>query len=137
MIGASERLGIERGLVGKAIVGFMIFVVVAGVAAMDTGSILFARFRVASLAQQASFDAAGVFKNTRNRQQACATAEQDVREGDGLAKIPLPKGCVINTLTGAVTIIVRKTASTLVAKRLSFLRKFTKVQAIDTSPAPP
>ncbi len=133
MRGMRARLSGERGLVGKAFFVMLVFVVILGVAAADTGSILYTRYKMSNLAQEASFDAAAIYKSTRSTKQALQTAVNDVQETDPSAKL---KAFSVGA-NGEVTVTVAKKASTFAAKYIGFLKKYQHVEATYTSPAPP
>ena len=122
----------QRGIVGKLLVMWLAAVIVVGVATIDTVSILFTKFRVSDMASNAASEAANVWKTTKNQVQACDAAETSVEESDPDARIPL-NGCIINQQTGEVTITVRKTATTLLAGKLSFTKRFARPTATETN----
>ena len=128
---ARDRGG-QAGLVGKMIVIWLVVVGVLGITAIDTVSILFTKFRVSDMASNAASEAANVWKTTKNQVQACDAAETSVEESDPDARIPL-NGCIVNQQTGEVTITVRKTATTLVAGKLSFTKRFARPTATETN----
>jgi Flp pilus assembly protein TadG len=128
----SDRISSERGLVGKALVVLLIFVAVAVVAVIDGSAIFFAKLSVEDTAQQASFDAAQTFKDTRDVQEseraASATA---TAKGAKLVHFE------INKQTGEVTVTLAKKASTIVVQRFSFSRPWGLIKVMDTAEAPP
>lgn len=126
----------ERGLVGKALVITLLILAVLGVGALDAVSILSARYRTADAADRAAEETAYAYKQSRDLRGACQTAVETVEEANHTARIP-KGGCVIDPGTGDVTITVRETASTIVAKRVDALEDLTKVVATSTAaPAP-
>lgn len=130
MTDVGRRLRSERGLVGKAIVFALVLMVLLGVAAVDTGSILFTKFKVDDTAQQASFDAAVTYRNTKDRQQAYESALATVEDQSPGARITTFD---VNRQTGAVTLTVTKKASTLAVRYIGFLKHFQRVEATETS----
>ncbi len=126
----------ERGLVGKALVITLLILAVLGVGALDAVSILSARYRTADAADRAAEETAYAYKQSHDLRGACQTAVETVEEANHTARIP-KGGCVIDPGTGDVTITVRETASTIVAKRVDALEDLTKVVATSTAaPAP-
>jgi hypothetical protein len=126
----------ERGLVGKALVITLLILAVLGVCALDAVSILSARYRTADAADRAAEETAYAYKQSHDLRGACQTAVETVEEANHTARIP-KGGCVIDPGTGDVTITVRETASTIVAKRVDALEDLTKVVATSTAaPAP-
>jgi hypothetical protein len=131
-----SRLGEEHGLVAKAMIFTLVFLAVLGVAALDTASILSARYRVQDAADHAAEETAYAYGQNHDLRAACDMAVQLVSKADASAKIP-KNGCVIDPATGDVSITVHKTADTLVAKRISALEKYTKASATSTAQPPP
>ncbi|MGQ0668859.1 MAG: pilus assembly protein TadG-related protein [Actinomycetota bacterium] len=128
-----ERLGDERGLILKTLIILLVVLVLGGVALADTGSILLAKFRVADAAQEASTEAAFVYKNTRDRDQALQVAIATVHDIDPGARV---KDFAVDTATGTVTVTVRKKVSTIAVKFFGFLEGFEKAESTNTAPSP-
>jgi hypothetical protein len=126
----------ERGLVGKALVITLLILAVLGVGVLDVVSILTARYRTADAADRAAEETAYAYKQSHDLRDACQTAVEAVEEAHASARIP-KGGCVIDPGTGDVRITVRETASTIVAKRIDALERFTKAVAISTAAPPP
>ena len=122
----------QTGAVGMMIVIWLVVVVVVGISAIDAGSIAFTKFRLADVASSASTQAANAFRASPNVAAACQAAEASIAADDASAKLA-KKGCVVDAQTGAVTITVRKEAKTIIAGRLGFTKKFTKVSATETN----
>ena len=131
----AERLRDERGLMGKIAIVWLLLFALFVVAAIDVGSITVTRFKVANAADKAAFQAASVFKDSRDRNQALQAAEEAVQEEAPGAKIP-HNGFSIDLQTGDVTVKVVKNAWTLLAWRFSQTKAYTKTVATSTS-APP
>ena len=123
----------ERGLVGKAIVFMLVLVVLAGIAAVDTASVLFTKTHVADLAEQAARDAATNFRHSRNRERADRVALDTISREDPEAKLAKFN---VNFVSGEVTLTVRKTASTIAFKYFEALKDFTVAKATSTTGAP-
>jgi len=119
----------ERGLVGRSAVTIMVLIVLFGLAAVDGGSILFAKLQLSDTADAAAGAAEQSYASNHNvtdaKQAALAAAreqENDVR----ISAVSIAPG-------GAVTVTVRKRASTLFVRHIGFLRKYAVVTASSTS----
>ena len=126
------RGGDEAGMVGKLILVWLLVVVVFGLAAVDTASIVFARFHASDLAGNAASEAANVWKATSDRRSACAAAEGSVRDDDPSARIP-HGGCAVDPSTGNVSVTVDLQAPTVVVGRVSSLAHFANVSDTETN----
>jgi len=129
----SAELKDERGLVGKIAILWLVFLAVFVVAAFDAGSIALTQYKVTEAASDAAREAANVFKQTGNRNQAYQAAVELVNQDAPGARIPAKDGFSIEPQTGRVTIVVVKTASTLIAGRIGFLESLTRAKITDTS----
>ncbi|HLB61333.1 MAG TPA: hypothetical protein VJN50_01105 [Actinomycetota bacterium] len=125
----------ERGLLMKAVAITLVFLVVFGIAAIDTGSILVAKYNLTQLAEQAAFEGALAYRTGHDKSNACARAENVVAEQDSDATHPRIGWCVVDS-DGVVTITLKKTANTFVAKRISYFEEFTHLRATEQSGAP-
>ncbi len=123
----------ERGLVGKIVILWLVFLAAFVLAAFDAGSIALTRYKVTSAASDAALEAANVFKQTGDRNQAYRAAAELVNEDAPGARIPVKDGFSISPATGAVTVTVVKRASTLIAGRIGFLDSLTRAKATETS----
>ena len=118
----------QAGAVGTMIIVWLVMVAVIGVAVIDVGSITLTKFGLASVADNASTQAANAFRSTPNVGLACQAAVASITADDPSVKLA-NKGCVVNQQTGVVTIIVKKIAKTIVAGRIGFTKHFAKVTA--------
>lgn len=125
-------LGNESGLIGKFIVVWLLLLLLLGVAAIDTGSILLTRFRLDDAAATAASDGATAYQNQRDTGAACAAAQLSVQTADPGAEMS-KTWCKVDTSTGEVTITLRKTAPTLLTGRLSFTQDLAKVVQRETA----
>lgn len=123
----------ERGLVGKIVILWLVLLAALVLAAFDTGSIALTRYKVTSTASDAALEAANVFKQTGNRNQAYQAAVELVSEDAAGARIPAKDGFSIDPQTGKVTVVVVKRASTLIAGRIGFLESVLRAKATETS----
>ncbi len=119
-------------MVGKIIVVWLLLVSVLGLAAVDTASIVFARFRASDTATNAAADAANSWRDHHDRTAACDAAAASVMQDNLEAHIP-KGGCILNVQSGEVTITVRLVAKTVLVGRLSFLRQYGNVSATETT----
>jgi len=117
----------ERGLVLKAMAFGLIVLVLVGIAAVDAGSIFITKYNLAQLAQDAAFQGALQYRTSESRGGACDAAEEFVAQEDPDARIP-EDFCEVDTQNGHVTVSLRKTAGTFVAKYFDFLEKYTRVE---------
>jgi hypothetical protein len=129
---AERSLHDEAGLVGKFIVVWLLLLLVLGIAAVDAASILFTRFRLDDAAATAATTAATTYRNGRDATDACAAARLSVETADRDA-VMSKTFCKVNTSTGEVTITLRRTATTILAGRLSFTRDLAEVVQRETA----
>lgn len=125
----------QAGLVGKIAVVWLLFAVLLVVGGFDAIAIAFTKYRVQDLAASAASSAAIAYKSGGKAVPACQAAVDYLTEHDQEAKIPAG-GCAIDPKTGVAAITVRKSASTLVAERLSFTRDYTHLEATESVEPP-
>jgi uncharacterized membrane protein len=128
-----DRLSDERGLIGKIAILWFVLLALFVVAAWDTGSILLTRYKVSSAADAAALQAASVYHSTHNIKSAKQAAIDQVRQEMPGAKLAR-NGFKVDTANGNVT--VTKSASTLIAGRIGFLKHYTRTEATGTASAP-
>jgi len=121
----------ERGLVGRAAITIMVLIVVGGVALIDGGSILVAKLQISDTADTAAAAAAGMYARSHSVEAARDAAIEAAHERDPSSRVT----SFTVTAAGKVTVTVRKRASTLIARHVSFLKKFAVV-ASTASEAP-
>jgi hypothetical protein len=126
------RLHDETGLVGKIIIIWLVMVVLLGIAALDTASVVFATFRASDIAATAASAGANTYDDTKEVRAACDSAEASVEGEDPDMKLP-KTFCKVDTKTGEVTITIRRQATTIVAGRLSFTDDLTIVVGKETA----
>ena len=120
----------ERGAVGKVIV---VTLVLFGLAAVETGSIIFTKLSLENTASAVASDAVTDLISSHNPQAACATALESTHRQDEHARLV---SCVADPRKGEVVVKLKKIASTILVKRLGFLRKLGVVRAkVDTGPS--
>jgi uncharacterized membrane protein len=92
----------------------------------EVGQILMANVHAHGAAGKAAQAAADSYKQKHSLVIAHDAAVQAALDEDPSAKL---LKITVNTQTGAVTAVVRETASTLVVSRVSFLQKYDVVRA--------
>jgi len=122
----------QLGAIGMMIMIWLAIVVLFGLTAIDAGSIAFTKFRLADVASSASTQAANAFRSSPDVATACQAAQTSIAADDASAKLT-KRGCVVDAQTGVVTITVRKEAKTIIAGRLGFTKRFTRVTATETN----
>jgi Flp pilus assembly protein TadG len=125
-VSLGARLQDQRGLVGKAIVILILLIVLVGIVAIETGSIVFAKLSLENTAEAAAADGARDLSTSHNRNSACQAAAISVFEHDKKAVL---KNCDANLTTGTVFVRLRKTASTMIVQHIGFLEKLAIVKA--------
>ena len=128
-----SRLRGEAGLVGRSTVILLVLVAVFGVCAVEGGSILFTRLSLQDTADAVANQASGSYYNTRSFQSAEQAAEDSLMEHDPTAKIV---GFQVDPTTRNVTVILRKTATTFLVKRIGFLKKLGVIRVSSTAGPP-
>jgi hypothetical protein len=119
-------------MVGKFIVVWLLLLLLLGIAAVDAASILFTRFRLDDAAATAATTAATTYRNGGDVTDACAAAHLSVATADPEA-LMTKTFCKVDTSTGEVTITLRKTATTILAGRLSFTQDLAQVVQRETA----
>jgi len=122
----SSRWNDERGLVGKMIVVTLILIVVIGLAVVEAGSIVFTKLSLENTASAVAADGARDLGTSHSQAGACQAAAESLKERDGDAVLVT---CQADPSTGQIFIKLRKTASTLIVRRVGFLRKLGVVKA--------
>jgi uncharacterized membrane protein len=129
----SRRLHGEAGLVGRSTIILLVLVAVFGICAIEGGSILFTRLSLQDTADAVANQAAGSYYNTNSFQSAEQAAEESLVEHDPTAKIV---GFQVDPATRNVTVILRKTATTFLVKRIGFLKKLGVIRVSSTAGPP-
>jgi uncharacterized membrane protein len=123
----------ERGLMRSVAILWLVILVALAVAGFDAGSIAFSQYKVTNAASDAALEAATVFKQTGDRNQAYKAAVQSVKKDAPDSMIPDKDGFSIDPRTGKATVVVVKRASTLIAGRIGFLDSLVRSKAKETS----
>jgi hypothetical protein len=130
----ADRLRGEAGFVGRFIVVWLLLLALLAVAAVDTASIMFTRFRLDDVAATAASAGVAVYRNNgRDVEQACEAARASVLGADPTAQMTKTSWCKVDTTTGDVTITLHKTANTLIAGRLSLTKDLANVVQRETA----
>jgi len=117
----------ETGMMGKLVVVWVLLLALAGVAAVDTVSIMFTTFHLADVAGRAAGDAVDTYAHTGDANQTCADAAAAIRAADDTIKLPKTDFCSIDPQTGRVTLTVKKTASTFLVGKISYTKHYAQV----------
>jgi hypothetical protein len=121
----------ERGLLGKIAVIWLLVIALVGVAAVDTASIIFTKFKLSDVAVNAANAGVAAFKTSKSGRQACEAAAATVEAED--ESLELREGdCKVNARDGSVTIVLRTEAKTILASRLPFTEDFGKIVMKET-----
>ncbi len=126
------QLADETGLLGKLAILWIVLAVLAGIAVMDTVSIVAAKIRLSNIAVAASSEGVEQFQRSQGSVTICRAAAEIVLMRDPDARITR-RGCTVDATTGTITITVRTTADTILAGRLSITRPYTKIVESETS----
>ncbi len=115
----------------RLIIRVVVSLALVGTVVHEGGQILFAQTKADDVAHEAAQTAADVFAETKNQGQArdAAAAEVGTREGARLRSFTLRPD-------GKATVRVAVTASTLVIRRVSFLRRMGVRRATVTAGPP-
>jgi hypothetical protein len=122
----------EAGLIGKVAVFWIVALLLIGLLLLDGLSIVLTTFKLSNTAQGAASTAATTYKNLHDVDKACTAAEASVLGDD----LPVPDNdtwCTIDENTGAATIQLKKSATTIVLGRVSFTEDLTKVKVDETA----
>jgi len=123
----------ERGLMRSVAILWLVILAALAVAGFDAGSIAFTQYKATNAASDAALEAATVFKQTGDQNQAYKAAAQSVKEDAPDSMIPDKDGFSIDPRTGKATVVVVKRASTLIAGRIGFLDSLVRAKAKETS----
>jgi hypothetical protein len=116
----------QRGIITSSLLKIILGLAVAGLIAIEAGTILFARLTVQDTAQRVADESTAVYEDTGSVESAREAAEERLSELDDHAKIK--RGGFVVTLDGRIRVVIRKRASTLVTHYIGFLEEFTVAQ---------
>jgi uncharacterized membrane protein len=123
----------ERGFMRSVTILWLVILAALAVVGFDAGSIAFTQYKVTNAASDAALEAATVFKQTGDRNEAYKAAVQSVKKDAPDSVIPDKDGFSIDPRTGKATVVVVKRASTLIAGRIDFLESLVRAKAKETS----
>jgi Flp pilus assembly protein TadG len=123
----------ERGLMRTTVIVWLVILAALAVAGFDAGSIALTQYKVTSAASDAALEAATVFKQTGDRNEAYKAAVKLVKEDAPGSLIPAKDGFSIDPRTGKATVVVVKRASTLIVGRIGSLDSLVRAKAKETS----
>lgn len=114
----------------RLVIRTVIALTLVAVAVHEGGQILFAQTKADDIAQQAAQVGAETFAQTKNATRARADAATEAKNSGGrLRAFTLERD-------GKATVRVAVTASTLIVRRVSFLRRYGIRRATVTAPPP-
>jgi hypothetical protein len=125
----------EAGLVGKMIAVWLLVLVLLAVAAIDAASIAFTTYRLSDTGARVASEGARVYGRAHNVRETCERVAELLSEEEPTAKLARG-GCRIEGPTGMVTVKIRKRASTLVAHRIPWTRKYSRVIVTESAEPP-
>lgn len=129
-----RRFSDQRGAVGRVILTLLILIVVAGLAVVEAGSIVFTRLSLENTASDVAADAVLVLNGSHDPQAACAAAQDSTQSHDADARLVR---CTADPRVGEVKVTLRKVATTIIVNHVSFLRKLGVVRATADLGGPP
>ncbi len=112
------RLSDERGLVTGSLIRLLIFLLVFGVAVIETASVVFSRLQTQDAAEAGALEGADKFRDTGDLELAREAVKLDV--SDKLADATVESVDLLED--GRIRVVVRKRASTMLVHRFSFSR---------------
>ncbi len=112
----------ERGLIlFPSLLRIVALLVVLGLIGIETSTVVFNRLQIQDTAEQAAFEAAGVYQRSRDVTSAREAAELRVIERDPRAIL---RQFEVRT-DGSVRVVVFRRAHTLFIHRIDFFERFT------------
>jgi hypothetical protein len=130
-----RRLGDDAGLIGKIAIVWLLVLALLALGAIDVASIAFTTYELSDVGTTAAAEGAEVYGRTRNLRDACDHVAEIVERQDPTARIRRG-GCSVERPSGAVTVELRKRASTLVAHRVPWTEDYAVVDVAETAAAP-
>ena len=118
----------ESGLIGKALVAWLLILAIVVLGVLDFVSITATRFHIADLTAQAAQDGANAYSDggvQRSEKTACDAVLTSLATADTKIKMT---SCMLDLSSGELTVTVRKTANTIAARRIGFLERYTRVE---------
>jgi Flp pilus assembly protein TadG len=125
------RLSDERGLVGKLLVLALVLVAVLAIMAVDGGSILLARSRAETVADDASASAAQAYRETGDEEAAKLAALDTIANADEPVRLKR-----IDVGRRAVTVVVTTRADTMVVRRIPVIDDLARLTVSGSASVP-
>jgi uncharacterized membrane protein len=125
------RLSDERGLVGKLLVLALVLVAVLAIVAVDGGSILLARSRAETVADDASASAAQAYRETGDEEAAKLAALDTIANADEPVRLKR-----IDVGRRAVTVVVTTRADTMVVRRIPVIDDLARLTVSGSAAVP-
>jgi Flp pilus assembly protein TadG len=125
------RLSDERGLVGKLLVLALVLVAVLAIMAVDGGSILLARSRAETVADDASASAAQAYRETGDEEAAKLAALDTIANADEPVRLKR-----IDVGRRAVTVVVTTRADTMVVRRIPVIDDLARLTVSGSAAVP-
>lgn len=137
MTHTDDRAGIglagQVGLVGKALVVWLLLLALLGVAVADAVSIARTTLHLSEVAVDAASDGAATFRSEgRSVTKACEAVTASLQAQDPSLKLGR-NTCVVDAETGRVTVTVRSVADTILAERIEPIAEYTQVVVRETN----
>jgi len=123
----------QRGLINKSLLLIIVFLLAVGVVIVDGSSILFRSMQLTDVADKAALDAAAAYDSSKSERAAKEAAQATIASQDSQAQIT---AFDVDPRTGAATLTLMDTASTLVVKRIGFLQHYSLLTHTSTSGPP-
>jgi hypothetical protein len=122
-----EHLAGQAGMVGKALVVWLLLAGLLGVAVLDAVSIGRTTLHASEVAAEAASDGAAAFQSQgRNATNACEAAAAAIEARDPSLKLGR-NGCTVDEVSGRVTVTLKTVASTILAGRLGPTERYALV----------
>ncbi len=124
--------GETGGILGKSIFVVLIIFALVGIAIIDGGSMAMDALSLETIASHAADAAANGYAGAHSLDDAIAAAKQSIQGDSSSAKYE-PGSMKVDPATGAVTLTVVDTPTTIVLGHLSFLRKLIILHSTATA----
>jgi hypothetical protein len=117
----------QAGLVGKAVVFWLLILAVLGVGVADAVSVARTTLHLSEVAVEAASEGAATFRSEgRSITKACEAVVASLEAQDPSLKLGR-NTCVVDAETGRVTVTVRAVADTIVVARLEPIAEYADV----------
>jgi hypothetical protein len=114
----------ERGLIVSSLLKLVLFLLLLGVAGVETAAVVFARVQTQDTAEQAAFQAAVNYRDRTDVQAAREAAEILMNDRDPDSEL---RQFEVRS-DGSVRVVVFRRANTLLIHRIGFLKEFTEAR---------